>query len=278
VNRAQRAVTVFFVPGDDTEPVNIAKSRKPLIFFLHLAPDRKRLLGPPEHVGLDPGLFQLAAHVTGDPVDHVTGFALQRDKATDDRLTPLGVKHPERQVFQFLAHPLHTHAACQRCVDVHGFASLLNLLVFGHRFDRAHVVQPVGQLDQNDAQVLGHGHKQLAEILGLLGLVAGQLQIGQLGHPIDQHRHLVAKAFFNLAVGRFGVFDRVVQQGCDDRGVIQTLFGQDRGHSHGMRKIGFARFAELPVMHIQPIGIGPGNAVDVGLGIVVADQSNQIFD
>jgi hypothetical protein len=35
--------------------------------------------------------------------------------------------------------------------------------------DRAHVVQPVGELDQDHAQILGHGHEQLAEVLGLLG-------------------------------------------------------------------------------------------------------------
>ncbi len=51
--------------------------------------------------------------------------------------------------------------------------------------ERAHVVQPVGELDQDHPDVLGHRQQQLAEILGLGSLGRGQLQLRQLGDAID---------------------------------------------------------------------------------------------
>ena len=276
MDRAQRTIAVFLVQRDDPEPVDIREPGKSLLLFLHLAPDRIGLLGATEYLGLDSRLFQFLAHVAGDARDHVTGFPLQGDESADDRLPPFGVQHPERQILKLFAHPLHTHTTGQRRVDIHRLAGLLHLLVGTHRLDRAHVVQPVGQLDKDDPQVLGHRHEKLAEILRLLGLDAGKLQVRQLGDAIDQPGHLVAKFLRDLAIGRLGVLDGVMQQGGDDRRVIQPLFRQDGGHGNRMAEIGLARMPELPFMHGRPIGIGVPQALYVCLRIVVADQLDQI--
>ena len=86
-------------------------------------------------------------------MDDVAGFLLQRDEPADDAAAALGVQHPEGEVFQFLAHPLHAHAPGEGSVDLHRFARLLDLLFRPHGADGAHVVQPVGELDQDHAQV-----------------------------------------------------------------------------------------------------------------------------
>jgi hypothetical protein len=97
---------------------------------------------------------------------------LQRDEAADDRGARIRVEHAEGQVLQLLAHPLHAHPARKRRVDVHRLMRFLRLLFGRHVADRAHVVQPVGELDEDHAQILGHRHEQLAEVFGLLGLAA----------------------------------------------------------------------------------------------------------
>ena len=130
--------------------------------------------------------------------------------------------------------------------------------------------------DQNNPQVLGHGHEQFAEILGLLGLAAGELQVGQLGDAIDQLGDLFPEQLGHLAVIGLGVLDRVMQQGGDNRRIIQTLFGQDGGDGYGMGKIGLAGMAELPFMHLPAKIIGTGDALGICLGVVVADQRNQV--
>ena len=101
-------------------------------------------------------------------------------------------------------------------------------------------MQPVRQLNQNNPQVFRHCHKQLAKIFGLLGLVRIQLQVGQLGHAINQLGHVTPELFIDAAVGRFRVLDRVVQQCGNDSRVIQMLFGQNSRNRDRMREIGLA--------------------------------------
>ena len=138
-------------------------------------------------------------------------------------------------------------------------------------------MQPVSELNQNDPQILGHRHKELAEILGLFGLPAGELQIGQFGDAIHQFGHLFAKTACHLFIRGLGVFDGVMQQRSDNGGIIQALFSQQSGDSHGMRKIGLAGVAELTLMHLFTIGKGLGDFFGIRFRIVVADQSNQVF-
>ena len=56
----------------------------------------------------------------------------------------------------------------------------------GDRSQRAHVVQPVGELDQDDAHVARHRQQHLAKRLGLAFLAGGELQLVQFGQAIDQ--------------------------------------------------------------------------------------------
>ena len=170
MDRAQRQITILIAFGDDPKAVDVGKPVKTERFLLHLAPHRIGLFCPAIDFGCDRGLVQFKPHVTGDLLNHVPRFTLQRDEPADDAGTAFGVQHLEGKVFQFLAHPLHAHPACKGCKNFHCFAGLLGLLVNAHGLDRAHVVQPVGQLDQDDAHILGHGHEQLAKILGLFGL------------------------------------------------------------------------------------------------------------
>ena len=69
-----------------------------------------------------------------------------------------------------------------------------------------------------------------------------------------------------------------MQQRGDDRSIIQTHFGQDGGNSNGMGEIGFPRLTELTIMHPLAIIIGQTDQVFVCLGVIVADQRDQVFD
>ena len=276
VDGAKRAVAVFLRAGNDAEPINVGEAGKALILLLHLAPDRIGFLRATKDFSLNARLFQLQPHVAGDPVDHIAGFPLQGDKTTDDRLAPFWVQHLKREVFQLLTHPLHPHAACQRRIDVHGLPRLLSLFFRTHGADGPHIMKPVRKLDQNDPKVLGHCHKQFAEVFRLLGFARRKLQVGQLGDPIDQHRNFLAKAGRDLLKIGLRVFDGVMKERGDNRGIVQPLLRQDRGHRYGMRKIGFTRMTELPLVHLLAKSKGITQALFIRLRVIVADQGNQV--
>ena len=54
-----------------------------------------------------------------------------------------------------------------------------------HGIERAHVVQPVGQLDQHDADVVDHRQEHLAQALGLLRVLARAWTLAVVGRPRD---------------------------------------------------------------------------------------------
>ena len=56
----------------------------------------------------------------------------------------------------------------ERRVDLPCLQGDATLLGGRQRVERAHIVQTVAQLDEDDASVPRHGDEQLAEVLGLL--------------------------------------------------------------------------------------------------------------
>ncbi len=105
----------------------------------------------------------------------------------------LGVQGREAEVLELPLDLLDTEAVREGRVDVEGLLGDGALAVHGHDRDRAHVVQAVGQLDEQDPPVLGHRDEHLADGGGLLGLFRVELQAVELGDPVDDGGHLGAE-------------------------------------------------------------------------------------
>ena len=58
---------------------------------------------------------------------------------------------------------------------------------------RAHIVQPVGQLDDDDANVRHHRQQHLANVFRLAVFAIGELDLVDLGDAFDDVRHLLAE-------------------------------------------------------------------------------------
>ena len=77
----------------------------------------------------------------------------------------------EREVLELPLHLVDPEPVRERRVHLERLAGLLHLLLLAEVLDRAQVVEPVGELDQDDADVLGHRHDHLPVVLRL-GLLA----------------------------------------------------------------------------------------------------------
>jgi hypothetical protein len=123
------------------------------------------------------------------------------------------VQGREAEVFQLPLDLLDPEAVGQRGVDVEGLLGDGPLAGHGHDRDGAHVVQAVGQFDEQHPPVVGHGDEHLADGGGLLGLLGVELQAVELGDAVDDRGDLVAE-LLGQPLGRDpGVLDGVVQQG-----------------------------------------------------------------
>ena len=111
----------------------------------------------------------------------------------------LRVQRGERQVLQLLLQLLHPEAVRQRRVDVERLLGDALLLVDRHRGDGAHVVEAVGELDDEHPQVLGHRHEHLAHRGGLLLLARVEADPLELGDAVDDRRHLGPEVAVDVA-------------------------------------------------------------------------------
>ena len=162
----------------------------------------------------------------------------------------------EGQLLEFLAHVLHAHAAGQRRIDLHRLLGDAQALVGRHVVERAHVVQPVGELDQQHAHVFGDRQQQLAQVFGLLGLLGDEVELLQLGQPLDQLAELRPEQLVDLLAGGGGVLDGVVQQRDRDRRLVEMHVGEDRGDFERVREIGIAGSAALVAVLLHGIDVG----------------------
>ena len=94
-------------------------------------------------------------------------------------------------------------------------------LAFGTQVPQcAHVVQAVGELDHDHADVVHHGEHHLADTLGLRLFARRELDFADLGDALDDVRDLLAEFRADVVHRDGGVFHGVVQQaGGDGRGV-----------------------------------------------------------
>ena len=133
---------------------------------------------------------------------------------------------------------------------------------------RAHVVQAVGELHQQHADVRRHGQHQLAQVLGLLRTLRLDFESGELGDAVDQARNVLAEQSGDLVACGVGILERVVQQAGDDRIRVEPHLGQDAGNFDRVREIGVARGTELVAVLLQAIDVGAVQHVLVRIRIV----------
>ena len=132
----------------------------------------------------------------------------------------------EAEVLQLGLDQVHAQALGDRRVDLQRFGRDAAARVHALRAERAHVVQAVGELDQDHAQVARHRQQHLAEAFRVGFLAVAELQLVQLGDAVDQFGHGRAE----LGGDRLGrerrVLEGVVQDRRDQGFDVQPLVGQ----------------------------------------------------
>ncbi len=242
----------------------------------HLLVDRVVVLGPAGDGALDPRLVHVGRQVGDDLLQQlIPSRGALRDQP-GDLVVALGVEGGEGQVLELPLDRVHAQAVRERRVDLEGLARLALLLVARHVAQGPHVVQPVGQLDDEHPDVARHRDDHLADRLGLgRGAV---LDLVQLGDAVHQRRDVLAEIAPELGERVGGVLDGVVQQGGADRLGVHAELGQDRGDGQRVRDVGVARLALLVLVPVGRDLVGPLHRVDVGLRVVRADGLDQRFE
>ncbi len=238
VHRAQHPVAGVHPVDDDAEAEHVHDVRERLMLFLHLLVDAVQMLFPAQHPGLDALFLEAALQAGLDRGENLTAVAARRLHRLADQPRAHRVDVVEGEVLVLHTHVVHAQPERDRCVDFQGFRGDALALLGAHHMQGAHVVQTVGQLHQDHADVAGHGQHHLAQILGLLLRFRFELDLGDLGDPVHQLGDFLAERLGELLLGDAGVLDHVVQHGRHQRGVVHVHVHQDVRHRQRMRDIG----------------------------------------
>ena len=100
----------------------------------------------------------------------------------------LGIDDAKRKVLQFPLDVVDSETMRERRVYLERLLRDGDSLLSFVGLNRAHVVQTIGQLDQDHADILRHHQKHLAQILRLIVHHILERKVPQLGHSIDEDR------------------------------------------------------------------------------------------
>ena len=229
-----RAVAVLHRADDHAHRGEVVDLVELATLLGHLRVDRVEVLGAARDLRLDPELVELLGQVLARLVDVALALGALLGDQTLDLVVLARMQRLEREVLELPLDRVDTEPVGDRAVDVERLAGLLDLLLLGHRGDRAHVVQAIGELDQDDPDVRGHRDHHLAVVLGLRLVARLERQPGELGDAVDQAGDLLAERLANLLQRRRGVLDGVVQQRRAQRLGVEAHPGADLRHADRM--------------------------------------------
>ena len=203
---------------------------------------------------------------------------MEQLQAPGDRGVGVGLELLERQRLHLVHDLVHADPLGERGVDIHRLAGdPAALVLVWHVVERAHVVQPVGELDQQHADVVGQSEQELAQILGRALVLGLGLDLRQLGHPVDQPRDVLAEQLLDLLGRRERVLDRVVEDRGDDRLVVELEVGEDPGDLDRVAEIGVAAGPHLGAVGLHREDVGAVDQPLVGIGVIGANLLDQFI-
>src|ERR1700675_3378670 len=166
----------------------------------------------------------------------------------------------------------------KRSVDVERFAGDGFAAVRLQVFQRTHVVEAVGQLDEHHAHVGHHREQHLADVLSLAIFAVGELNLVDLGDTLDDMGHLIAEVGLNLFACGGGVFDSVMEEAGGDGRRVHLHLGQNFSYLKGMNDVRLAGGAHLALVMFYAKLPGFADKFNVFSGAVGLNLAKKNFD
>ena len=136
-------------------------------------------------------------------------------------------------------------------------------------------MQAIGELDEDDANVLDHRQHHLAKAFGLRLGAAVKLDLVELADTVDQQRDIGAEIFLDVGQRSRRVFDHVVQDRSGNGLRVEMHVGQLLGDGDRVRNVGFTGLAGLALVRRSTELIGAHDHFDLRFRQIALERVEQ---
>ncbi len=235
------------------------------------------MLRAPIDLGGEALLREATRERLADLGDVLVALSLAFRQLRDELRVGLRLEVLEAQVFQLALERLDTETVREWRVDFERLPGDALLRLGPHVLERAHVVEPVAELDEKDADVPRHRDHHLAEVLRLPVFLRREVDLRQLGDAIDQLRNFYAELLGDLIARCERVLDDVVEEARADARRVEPQVRDDPGNAHGVNDVWLSGLPGLSGVHPGAVVVGPLDEVGVDRGLVSPDAFDELF-
>jgi hypothetical protein len=276
VHEAENLVAVVDVLDDDAKAVDVDDVAQHPLFLRHLLIDAVQVLLAAEDLADDVLFRERPFEFLGDLLHHLPLVAATTAQRAIEYPVSHRVQVSEPEILEHHLEAIDTEAVRDWRVDIERFTRDALALLRRHRIEGLHVVKAVGQLDEDDTNVLDHCQHHLAKALGLGFRPAAELDLVELADAVDEPGNLRAELLLDLLERCLGVLDDVVQyRGCDCLRVHVHVRKLLR-HGDRVRNIRFTGLAGLPIVCGGAEFISAHDRRDLLLGEVGFERFDQL--
>ena len=162
MDHAQHVVAVRHGVHQYPEGKEVIDLLHALVLGVHLAVNAVRMLHPAIHRGvLNAHLRQTLGDLLLDRAHEFGMLGAFRLQLGDDLIVAHRIQVLQGEILQLPFHLLHTKAVSNGGIDLHGLKGLFLLLLRRLILHGPHIVEPVGDLDEDHPDVLAHGRSIL---------------------------------------------------------------------------------------------------------------------
>ena len=250
VNDAEHAVTILDRGDEYAHGGKVVDLADTLVVTFHLTIDAVKVLGAPFDLRFDSGILEFFPNLTNGVQNECLPLAALMFDLLHEGIVRVRLQVAQAEILQFDLDVRYAEPVVKRSINLERLVGDALTLVLAHVFERAHVVEAVGELDHDDADILCHREEHLTIVLELYILLRHVLNASELCHAVDQYRNILAEQFLHLLDGRVRVLDDIVQKRRADRLIVHMQPRENVGDMERMDDVRLAGDARLPAVRL----------------------------
>jgi hypothetical protein len=194
------------------------------------------------------------------------------------RLVGLWLQVSEGEFLELVLDLAHPEAVGDWRIDVARLLRDQDAPLLRQMFERPHVVQAISELHDDDADVVHHRQKHLAEVFGLPFLARCERHGADLRDPLHHVRNGGAEQFLDSADRGQCVLDHVMQEAGGYRHGVELHVREQICHRQRVDQIGLARMPHLPPVLVGGEHVRPPQQFDISFRGVGPDFFEELLE